>query len=77
MIKMRDGINITPISLTVLMLEYIQPNPLKTLSRDSVTLFYKDSQSFGFSLDTIQIPKIRKYLIILTVYFSLYAFIEF
>ncbi len=59
MIKMRGSIYHADIS-NGLMLEYIQPNPLKTLSRDSVTLFYKDSQSFGFFLDTIQIPKIQK-----------------
>ena len=75
MIKMRDT-NHADISNDV-MLEYIQPNPLKTLSRDSVTLFYKGFRNFKFFLDTIQIPKIRKYLIILTVYFSLHVFIEF
>ena len=50
MIKMRDAYHAD--IANDLMLEYIQPNPLKTLSRDSVTFVYKGLRAFGNFLTT-------------------------
>ena len=50
MIKVR-GVYLADISHGFIW-EYIQPNPLKTLSRDSVTFVYKGLRSFDFFLDT-------------------------